>query len=140
MEKTEPVDQKLDEIQRLVESRPDVFQYQGSVVESWREYEGKRLGPYFRLAYRDGNRQRSVYLGRSVQLADAVRKLLEENHQGNVRRRELKRLQRSAKAQLREARCRWEQDLRKIGLYLHGCEVRGWRLQQQDVPGENVGK
>ena len=42
----------------------------------WRTYRGKRLGPYFQLAYRDRNCQHWVYLGRSQDLADRVRDLL----------------------------------------------------------------
>ena len=48
---------------------------QGTVTASWREYQGRRLGPFYRLAYREGNRQRSVYLGimRSARLCSVAR-------------------------------------------------------------------
>lgn len=137
MEKSDLVDQKIAEVKRLLASRPDIFLRQGTVVESWREYRGRRLGPYFRLAYRDGNRQGSVYLGRSVQLADAVRTLLNEQHRDQVNQRQLRRLQASARAELRKIRRRWAQDLRQFGLYLHGSEIRGWRGRQPACPDGN---
>jgi hypothetical protein len=136
LEKTGFVDQKIDEIRQLIESRPDVFLRQGSVVESWRDYGGKKLGPYFRLAYRNQGKQRSLYLGSSVRLANAVRSLLNVSHQARSRRRELRRIQLSARTRLRELHNLWDQDLKQIGLYLHGFEVRGWQGRRHRPQGE----
>jgi hypothetical protein len=53
-----------------------LFYTNGFVRSEWRCRNGRRFGPYFRLRYRDGNIQRSIYLGPSNQLAEKVRKLL----------------------------------------------------------------
>lgn len=127
MENSNSVDQRLDAVKRLILSRPDVFRRQGAVVASWRTHNGTKRGPYFRLAYRRaGGKQHSIYLG-PEHVANAVRSLLQELQCAASRRRQLTRLQRSAREQLRVARRRMDRQLRETGLYLHGSEVRGWR-------------
>jgi hypothetical protein len=49
---------------------------QGTVVEEWRKRGGRSFGPYFRLKFRRAGRQSSLYLGRSPELAEKVRRLL----------------------------------------------------------------
>ena len=73
VEKREVVDQKVDRALGLIAARPGVFARQGAVVATWRPYRGRRLGPYWRLAYRDGGRQRSVHLGRNGPGVERVR-------------------------------------------------------------------
>ena len=71
------VDQKtaarFERVRAAVMAEPRRFARQGSVVASWRVYAGRRLGPYLRLAYREGRRQRSIYLGRCAELVRRVR-------------------------------------------------------------------
>ncbi len=47
---------------RMTASR-EVLSRQGAVVASWRVERGLRMGPYFRLAFREAGRQASIYLG-----------------------------------------------------------------------------
>ena len=69
-EKHDPVDEK--KTARFEREEPYVlahgarFAHQGAVVASWQTYRGRRLGPYYWLAFRDSGRQRSIYLGRSL--------------------------------------------------------------------------
>ncbi|NLS92267.1 MAG: hypothetical protein GXX96_08820 [Planctomycetaceae bacterium] len=110
---------------RLLTDHPDRFARQGAVVAAWRTSGERRLGPYYRLAWRDGGRQRSIYLGRQGPVVRQVRILL---HQAHAARR-LKR-----QARLRAARFRQEvirplnQYLQQMfalfgnGLYLKGSE------------------
>jgi hypothetical protein len=44
----------------LLAARPEVFARQGSVVASWRRRGTRTYGPYYRLIYREGGRQRSI--------------------------------------------------------------------------------
>ena len=115
---------------RLLTGHPHRFARQGAVVAAWRTSRGRRLGPYYRLAWRDGGRQRSIYLGRQGPVVRQVRILL---HQAHASRR-LKR-----QARLRAARFRQEvirplnQYIQQMfalfgnGLYLKGSEIRGIR-------------
>ena len=76
--KTQMVDQLDHAAIRLVSARRELFARQGSVVASYRYRTGRRFGPYYRLAYRDGGRQGSVYLGRAAAVVARVRHMLHD--------------------------------------------------------------
>ena len=122
------VDQNLDvlffRVVQLVESRPDIFSLQGSVVEGWRQYRGRRLGPYFRLVYREERRQKSIYLGRSVTLADRVRQYLQAIQITHRDKKSYARIRQQIRRSLREQKAKWEKDLAGLGLWAKGFEVR----------------
>lgn len=126
LENRNSVDQKLHDIRKRLKSRLDIFTRQGAVVESWRKYDGRRLGPYYRLSYRDGGRQHSIYLGQSRQLADLILKLLEEIQSPVKQQRELDHICSHARAELRKQKKRWNKDLSQAGLCAKGFEIRGW--------------
>lgn len=127
MEKRKSVDQKFHDLSKRIKSRPDIFTRQGTIVESWRKYNGKRLGPYYRLSYRDGGIQHSIYLGQSRQFAERIRKLLEEIQSPAKQQRKLDQMISHARSELRKQKKRWHQDLSQAGLYAKGYEIRGWR-------------
>ncbi len=108
MGKTGFVDQKVaarfGRVRELVLAERGRFALQGSVVAAWRLYAGRRLGPYFRLAYRDGGRQRSIYLGRCVELARRVRELLAGLQRPRRERLLFARLKAQVRASLRSAK------------------------------------
>lgn len=115
---------------RILNNQADRFRSQGAVIETWRYHRGVRLGPYYRLAFRGEGRQRSIYLGTDPELADEVRRWLKAQ-QAN-RREELQRRRwlKSLRSRLRKCKEEWARELRKVGLYLKGSEVRGWRGRQ----------
>ncbi len=127
----DPVDQRLaarlEAIARQVLARRAEFARQGAVVATWRWRGGRRLGPYYRLAYREHGRQRSIYLGRSEGLAEKVRWLLADVQAPLRRHRAWLRTRARLAAQLRRQKARWREALRSWGLYTKGCAVRGWR-------------
>jgi hypothetical protein len=49
---------RFERVRERVLAEAGRFASQGTVVGGWREYGGRRLGPCFRLAYRDGRRAR----------------------------------------------------------------------------------
>ena len=53
----------------------------------FRTRDGRRFGPYYRVAFRQNDRQRSIYLGRSQSLADRVANLLAELRRPTHQRR-----------------------------------------------------
>lgn len=112
---------------RLIDQRPRLFAQQGAVVATWRKYKDRRLGPYWRLVYREGGRQRTVYLGRFGPLVRQVRARLRNLQAYRDMRRAIDRSIRAAKAALRDARRDLARHLRRWGLHLAGYEVRGWR-------------
>lgn len=129
------VDQKLARKYRLVAARinaeRDAFARQGAIVATWRFYDGRRLGPYHLLVWRAAGRQRSLYLGRSPELAQEVRRLLDQVQEPRRRMRACARMRQAVRAALRCHKARWAQDLAKVGLTLKGFEVRGWRRRHR---------
>ena len=127
MAKTQSVDQLDHAAIRLISARPDLFARQGSVAATWRRRDGKRFGPYYRLAYREDGRQCSVYLGRAGAVVERVRQMLHDLQQPLRQWRMFRRIDRQARAALRASNARVTALLRPLGLRLRGFEVRGWR-------------
>ena len=131
MEKRSPVNQKdagrFLRVQAFLQAHQALFANQGIVAATWRTYRGKRLGPYFQLAYRDRGRQHWVYLGRSPDLADRVRNLLARLQAPRDRRRQSRRLQSQVRSSLRRAKNHLAQILAVWGINLKGFEFRGAR-------------
>lgn len=125
------VDQKLvkrrDVLLAKIREAAPALAATGSIVETWRTYQGRRLGPYYRLAYRESGRQKTIYVGKDAELVVAARSLLEELHVNERIRRTMERQQLAVRAGLRAAKAAWAQELQKSGLTLKGYEVRGWR-------------
>ena len=131
-EKWESVHQKVAErferVRAYLVARPRLFATQGAVVATSRTYRGRRLGPYFQLAWREAGRLRRLYLGRSLELVDRVRELLERLQRPARERRVLARLKRQTRSALR----RWLDEMRPFlarwGVEFKGFELRGvWR-------------
>lgn len=131
LEKSQLVDQKsaarLQRVRDLLAAEPTLFAGQGAVVEGWRVYRGKRLGPYFRVVFRRGRRQHSLDLGRDRELAGEVARLLEERQAPRQHRQNF-RHQRRRRQSLAAHKALWRQELAARGLSLKGNEIRGWRL------------
>ena len=95
---TQPVDQLDHAAICLVSARPDLFARQGSVAATCRYRDGKRIGPYYRLAYREDGRQWSVYLGRAGAVVERVRQILHKLQQPLRQWRMFRRVDRQARA------------------------------------------
>jgi uncharacterized protein DUF1678 len=63
---------------RFIQQNSQLFTRVGSAVATYRTRGTTRFGPYYQLIYRQDRRQRSLYLGRSEQLATQVRELLRQ--------------------------------------------------------------
>jgi hypothetical protein len=126
LENRQVVDQKLVEVLELIKSWPSLFAHQGAVLESWRIHGGKKLGPYYRLAFRQQGRQRSIYLGASNERAGQVRARLAAVQKPAKSKQVLERARARVKVELRKHKRGLDQQLRERGLYLKGYEVRGW--------------
>jgi len=126
LENRKVVDQKLSKVLGLLEAQPALFTKQGSVVETWRVYRGQKLGPYYRLAFRDGGRQSSIYLGTCKERANQIRAVLVSLQNSTILKNTVKRARAQVCSQLRQHKKDWEKLLQKHGLHLQGFEVRGW--------------
>ena len=126
LEKLESVDQKVRDAIALIHQQADVFSRQGSVQESWRSYKGRRLGPYYRLAYRSGSKQRSIYLGSDQDGASLVRETLQLVQQEPRRQKSISECRKAVRSELRRTRRQLQDQLAAVGLRIQGAEIRGW--------------
>ena len=121
------VDQQTHPALALIARRRELFARQGSIVAAWRRRGLRTYGPYYRLSYREGGRQRSVYLGREGALVAQLRQELADLQRPLRQYRAVARLERQVKTALRAEKGRLNRHLRLLGLRLQGFEVRGWR-------------
>jgi hypothetical protein len=127
LEKPDSVDQKSGEVLKFLADHTALFCRQGSVQASWRSHHGKRLGPFFRLAYRHAGTQSAIYLGADAALAEEVRRVLEEMQAPLRERRERDRQLALMRAALKKHKNDLRQALKRLGLVLKGSQIRGWR-------------
>ncbi len=125
VEKRGVVDQKAERALAVIRSRLRLFARQGAVVATWRWYRGRKLGPYWRLAYREAGRQCSVYLGRTGPGVERVRRVLARLQRGLRSRRTVRRVSRAVRASLRSCLAELDRQLHGLGLWRKGFEVRG---------------
>ncbi len=126
--KMNPVDQKrqVSLFDRL-ESIRDDLRAGGTVVSTWRTCHGQRLGPYFRVAYRVGGQQKSVFIGCDVELAEKVRSYLHNLQRQRNESANVNRMRRAAARQFAASREQFGVELAAVGLRLRGSQVIGWR-------------
>ena len=137
--KPKSVDQKSPvDLFDCLEIIRDDLRVGGSVVSTWRTYQGQRLGPYFRLAYRVGGQQKSVFIGRDAELAEKVRDYLRTLQRQRNENANLNRMRRAAAKQFAASREQFGVELATVGLRLRGSQVIGWRAwkRPQDSSGQ----
>jgi hypothetical protein len=127
LEIPENVDQNREQLLRFIGAHAGHLASQGSVHASWRTYQGRRLGPYYRLLFRIDGRQHSRYLGTDPAFADEIRCLLAHMQAPLREGRTLTRCRAQLRAALRLQKRELDGQLRRLGLYLKGSEIRGRR-------------
>jgi hypothetical protein len=127
VEKAESVDQRRARVLAFLAGHAEALCRGGSVQQSWRYRGGRRLGPFFRLAYREGAKQCSLYLGRDPALAGEVRAALRQLQAPLRQQREADHRLAEIRAELRQQRRALDGELAQRGLRRKGSEIRGWR-------------
>lgn len=130
MEKPASVTQKqaarFDAVAAQILAHKPLFAAQGTVTADWRTYRGRRLGPYFRVDFRDCGRRKSSYLGRDEALAERVRRLLADLQELHRDRMLFRRLKAQVRVALRRQKDELRRELAKWGIVLKGWEFRGF--------------
>jgi len=111
----------------LVNTYPRKFAHGGAIITTWRNYKGRKLGPYYRLRFRAQGRIREVYLGREGPRVQAVRDRLAELHAALARRRMYDKMVKTARARPHVDLAALQQQLEAAGLRSQACQVRGLR-------------
>jgi uncharacterized protein with von Willebrand factor type A (vWA) domain len=90
-------------------------------------YKGKIQGPYFRLLFRHNGKQESIYLGADRIVAEEVRHRLQDLQAPLKERRALDHIREVARAALRKQMRELDRELRQLGAYRKGFEIRRLR-------------
>lgn len=125
------VDQKRNDLIHFVAEHGALFAAQGSVQESYRLYQGRKLGPFFRLSFREAGKQRSLYIGRDRALAAEINGQLQKLQEPLARARQVDRWLAQCRRSLKLAKLEFRRRLQTHGLRLQGNEIRGWRAQRK---------
>ena len=105
------VDQKRGELLGFLAAHSARFAAQGSVQESHRLYQGRKLGPYYRLSFREAGRQCSLYIGRDRVLAAEIQAQLQKLQEPRVRTRQLERCLADCRRNLQAAKVEFRRRL-----------------------------
>ena len=127
MEKRESARQVRHRALDLIAAQPAIFGRQGALVATQGREKGRMFEPYYHLYFREGARQRSIYLGREGPVVDAVRAELARLHAIIAEQRDYDRQRKRLLRATRQAKAAMAAQLRLAGLRMKGFEVRGWR-------------
>ncbi|MGD0655768.1 MAG: hypothetical protein ABSA16_15630 [Thermoguttaceae bacterium] len=106
-------------VERFILANRTLFYTHGSVVTEWRSRNGLRFGPYYRLKYREGNIQRSIYLGPSNELAQKVCGLLARLQFHRTCRRVSKKIRASIRLEIKNM----HRLVQSLGYYMKGLAL-----------------
>jgi hypothetical protein len=120
------VDQRRQRIGNFIDAHAEQLTHQGTIVSSFRCRGGQRVGPYYRLTFREGRNQRSLYLGNDMDLIAEARTVLQELQRPYRERRAVQRCKSAIRKALTHCRTELRRELARRGLRLQGHEVRGW--------------
>jgi hypothetical protein len=120
----EPTDVSFKSLRKWMLAAGCALAESGTLKATWRTYRGRRLGPYFRLAYRRRGRRKWIYVGRSAELAGRLRQLLAMLQAPAEERRRLRRLCAAARRALGIQKAAWQAELAGRGLVAKGFEIR----------------
>ncbi len=122
---------------QLLRNHPERFTRQGSIVATWRTYRGRRLGPYYRLVWRENGRQRTLYLGRQGPIVDEVRRLLGIIQAPTRLQRIIRKRRAGFRREVLRPLKRYLDETFLVyggGLYLKGWELRGHYARAGKLP------
>jgi hypothetical protein len=134
LEESLVVDQRRQRVLAFIEGHAPHLARQGAVVSSFRRRGGRKIGAYYRLAFRDGRVQRSLYLGDDMVLVNEVRAALETLQRPHRERHALLRQKKAIRRALAQCRAQLKRELARRGWWLQGYEVRGWHTPRPRAP------
>jgi hypothetical protein len=102
----------------------DCLQDQGFVAAEYRTYQGARLGPYYKLRWRQDGKQRVKYLGQDVEIIVEVSIALAQLQKKRILERQLARMFLEARKSLRRVKQDMTTAMAAMGEYYHGYTSR----------------
>lgn len=134
-------EQRRDRILRFIAIHEAILTTQGAVTATWRQWRGRRLGPYFRLVYRNAvGRQQSIYLGADAGLAAEVQSSLRRLRACEAERRQVDTIRRAVRREIRQLRAALNKELSQLALRCQGGEIRGWSARRNRANATSPGE
>lgn len=128
MEKQDFVDQRQSAVELFFAEHGARLARQGTIVATFRQRGGRRLGPYYKLTSRDSEqRQVSVYLGAEGPVVAAIRQQLDQLQLRRHQQRYWQNVRLGVHQKMKAAREQLAVELARHGLRTQGAEIRGWR-------------
>jgi|WetSurMetagenome_2_1015567.scaffolds.fasta_scaffold360251_2 hypothetical protein len=112
-------------IESQILAKSALFAQQGAIFATWRKHGNTRLGPYFKLKYFENGRRRSIYLGRSEEIVQQVRRLLAKIQSRRISRRLQNKIRKSLRAQKR---------ILEAHLLANGYRMKGYEIHKPRIP------
>jgi len=133
-----PGDVRRLAVAEFIAAHAGLLAQQGAVVAAWRRRNGRRIGPYYSLVYRElSGRQCSVYLGAVSDLVEAVRRQIAELQAPLRLKRQLAGIRRALRREFVAAQEQLDVELAQIGLSRKGSEIRGWSRTPRRLPSNH---
>jgi len=132
----EHIAEKLAEIRAKLLAMQELLAVGGSVRSYWKNYRGKRLGPYYRVDYHKDGRRRSLYLGSDPRLAGEVGRLLENWQRGRRQDLCVRRLRKKIRASLRQEKANLQKLLAPLGFRMKGYSFHEIKKQGSKTSAE----
>jgi hypothetical protein len=118
---------RLHKIKTQILAASALLATQGAVIATWRKRGNSQLGPYYRLRYYENRTRRSIYLGRSEELAQAVRRLLFDLQYTRISRRLRNNIRKSMRIQKKQL---------QSNLHTHGYHIKGFKIHKSKSPSQ----
>jgi hypothetical protein len=115
----------LEETKSQIIARSALLARQGSICSTWRKRGKMRFGPYYRLRYFENGRRQSIYLGRSEETVQQVRRLLASIQSPRLSRRLQSKIRKSLRAQKR---------ILETHLRANGYRLKGYEFHKRRTP------
>jgi hypothetical protein len=111
---------RFERLRSQILERKNLIAIDGTVAASWVNYRGKRLGPYYRVAFRENRTLRAIYIGRDEQLAKIAKDLLDELKRSRREGRWLRRMRAAARDALLRSLAEAETFVAPLGYHRRG--------------------
>jgi hypothetical protein len=108
------------QLQTQVLEHRELIKQDGCIGATWKTYRGKRLGPYYRVEFRENSAIKTIYIGRNEELTKMASALIEKLKQPCREDRLLRRARAAARAALRHSLADAETYLAPLGYYRRG--------------------
>jgi hypothetical protein len=127
---------RLEKLRLQLLAHQELIANDGCLAATWKTYRGKRLGPYYRVEFRQDRAVKTIYLGRDPLLVEYAAALIDDIKKPNRQKRYLRRLRAEIRASLRRSFAEAEQFVAPFGYHRRGLSFRKIRTDQKSKVGQ----